>query len=77
MFATLIFVAIVLLGTSILLILAGRWLACSWEVIDDEALLDHELGAPFWFHIQGWLNPGARQLTYRRDTRGRFRRHRR
>lgn len=76
MFPTFIFVAIVLLGTPVLLILAGRWFARSWEVVDDEAFLDRERGAHFWFHIKGWLKPGARQLTYRRDTRGRFRRYR-
>lgn len=62
---------------------AGRWLASSWEVLDDDQLTEKlaPQGAPqpstLWLRVSGWLTGGPRQLTYRRDKRGRFRRIRR
>jgi hypothetical protein len=57
--------------------LAGRWLARSWEVVDDDDIRQHTGTSTFWFHALGWLKPKGWLLTYRRDERGRFRRHRR
>lgn len=75
-----ILVAIVL---GVALWAAGRWLARSWEVLDDDQLADKLAGqgAPqspgLWLLMRGWLTGGPRKLTYRRDRRGRFRRIRR
>lgn len=62
---------------------AGRWLAGSWEVLDDDQLAE-KLRAPgtehspaLWLLVRGWFTGGPRRLTYRRDKRGRFRRLRR
>lgn len=52
----------------------GLWLARSWEVIDDDRKvhrLFREAG------LRGWFRRAPRLLTYRRDGRGRFRRHKR
>jgi hypothetical protein len=48
--------------------LAWLWLSSSWQVVDDES-------APR--PLRTWWKPKSRLLTYRRDGRGRFRRHRR
>ena len=61
---------------------AGRWLARSWELLDDDQLAEklvpgaHQSSA-LRLIIRGWLSGGPRRLTYRRDKRGRFRRIRR
>ena len=61
----------------------GRWLSGSWEVLDDDqvhAKLGGNANAPLpllWLRLAGWLGVGPRQMTYRRDKRGRFRRVRR
>ena len=78
-----IFVLLAAAGLCLLLTLAWRWLARSWEVLDDDQL--HErLSAPsdaprpaLWFRMRGWFRHRQLQLTYRRDRRGRFRRIRR
>ncbi|HEU4651839.1 MAG TPA: hypothetical protein VFS49_10535 [Croceibacterium sp.] len=75
--------AFVAFAGAALLWLAGRWLASSWEVLDDDQL--HEkLGlrgtshAPaVWLRVRGWFSGGPRRLTYRRDKLGRFRKIRR
>jgi hypothetical protein len=62
---------------------AWRWLAGSWEVIDDDELADklarrgQAPSAMLWLIGRGWLVGRPRRLTYRRDKRGRFRRIRR
>jgi hypothetical protein len=77
-FATLIIIpAAVLVAAGGLMILACRWLARSWEVVSDDDLRDHDGIDAFRLCVAGWLSPGTRRLTYRRDRRGRFRRHRR
>ncbi len=61
---------------------AVRWLARSWQVLDDDQLAE-KLEAPggqspaLWLLVRGWFAGGPRRLTYRRDARGRFRRVRR
>jgi hypothetical protein len=75
--------ALVAIGSGALLWVAGRWLASSWEVLDDDQLSE-KLAPPgsahspaVWFRIRGWFTGGPRRLTYRRDKLGRFRRVRR
>jgi hypothetical protein len=58
---------------------AWSWLARSWEVLDDDALVDRLAVTPaspgLWMRLTRWLNLGGPpRLTYRRDKRGRFRR---
>ena len=74
--------AIVAIMLGLLLWAAGRWLASSWEVLDDDQLAERLTGkgathSPMWLRVRGWLAGGPRRLTYRRDERGRFRRVRR
>jgi hypothetical protein len=77
-FATLIIIpAAVLVAACGLMILAGRWLVRSWEVVSDDDLGDRNGIDAYWLRVAGWLSHGPRRLTYRRDGRGRFRRHRR
>ena len=70
-------------GLCLLIALAWRWLARSWEVLDDDQLherLTARGDAPLpalWFRIGRWFRTRPLQLTYRRDRRGRFRRTRR
>jgi hypothetical protein len=78
-------IAAVLVAAALGLLLwaAGRWLARSWEVLDDDQLAarlaPHARSASpaLWLLVRGWLSGGPRRLTYRRDKRGRFRRVRR
>ena len=75
--------ALAVIALGLLLWAGGRWLARSWEVLDDDQLADRLTGqgAPespgLWLLLRGWLAGGPRRLTYRRDARGRFRRFRR
>ena len=75
--------ALAAIALGLVLWLAGRWLARSWEVLDDDQLAEKLAppGAPqsstLWLRLSGWLTGGPRRLTYRRDKRGRFRRIRR
>lgn len=60
-----------------LLVMLYRWLTTGWQVVSDDELHEREgFNAALWTSL-GWLRPGRRQLTYRRDERGRFRRYRR
>jgi hypothetical protein len=58
------------------------WLAGSWEISEDDQLYSRKPNAR-WMervlrrHFEAWLAEKPRQLTYRRDRRGRFRRIRR
>jgi hypothetical protein len=54
-----------------------RWFTASWRVLDDYELQEVKGLAAVMMRVRGWLRPGPRQLTYRRDQRGRFRRHKR
>ena len=70
------------IGVGLLLWAASRWLARSWEVLDDDQLSEKLLGPvphspAVWMRILGWFTRGPRRLTYRRDERGRFRKIRR
>jgi len=77
--AWILFVAFGAVGVALLLCLAWRWLARSWEVLDDDQLSDKLAGTSrqspaVWMRVLGWLTPrGPRRLTYRRDKLGRFR----
>ena len=79
---SILFVAFVAIAALALLWLFARWLTGAWEVLDDDQLHDKLGGerAPpsplFWLRLTGRLRQ-HRQLTYRRDKRGRFRRFRR
>lgn len=62
------------------------WLGRSlrWEVVEDDRLdypnaSGRTVPAAFraWLRRRGWFGSKKRLLTYRRDTLGRFRRHRR
>ena len=75
--------ALVAIAVGLLLWAGGRWLAHSWEVLDDDQVAEKlaPQGSPhsstLWLRLSGWLTGGPRRLTYRRDKRGRFRRIRR
>jgi hypothetical protein len=66
-----IVIVLAAVGVGGLAVLVWLWLSASWEVLDDDQLheLSHGTG---W--LRGWLRPRQRQLSYRRDKRGRFRR---
>lgn len=60
--------------------ISWRWLASSWEELDEDQLdaklsrhsgQHHALGR--WLRMREWFAPKSRQLTYRRDKLGRFR----
>jgi len=79
-FTWILFFLVAALAACLLVWLAWRWLARSWEVLDDDQLA-HKLGSPRansplpgWQRLLGWFAIGPRRLTYRRDKRGRFRR---
>ena len=73
-----IIAALAAIAVGFLLWLAWRWLARSWEVLDDdrlsEKLADAGHSPVSWLRMRGWFKRKPRQLTYRRDERGRFRR---
>jgi hypothetical protein len=82
--AWMILLALGAMGAALTLWLGGRWLASSWEVLDDDELTSklssqgHPQRSPVpWMRLLGWFSGGPRRLTYRRDERGRFRRTRR
>ena len=72
--------AAVAIALGLLLWSAWRWMARSWEVLDDDQLAEKLAGKgaspspDLWFRVRGWFAGGPRRLTYRRDERGRFRR---
>lgn len=78
-------ILVVLLGAtavSLTLWLAFCWLTRSWEVLDDDQLSDKlstraRHSPADWLRMRGWFTRKPRQLTYRRDERGRFRKVRR
>ena len=55
--------------------IAWRWLAKSWQVIDEDRIPPSSRSDDSIIH--SWFGLKPRRLTYRRDARGRFRRHRR
>jgi hypothetical protein len=75
--------ALFAIGVGAVLWMSARWVASSWEVLDDDQL--SEKLAPrgsghspaMWFRMRGWFSGGPRRLTYRRDKLGRFRKIRR
>jgi threonine/homoserine/homoserine lactone efflux protein len=76
------FVTLGTIGIGLLLWLGWRWLARSWEVLDDDQLSERLEGraqhSPIaWLRLRGWFPRKQRRLTYRRDERGRFRKIRR
>ena len=79
-FAVLVLI-VLLVGVGIVCLAGCAWMLRSlrWEVVEDDDLHDHtgrkRAGALGW--LTAWLRPKALLLTYRRDERGRFRRHRR
>lgn len=68
---------VILLG----IVAAVVWLlrTLKWEVVDDDELQYRTARGrgSGWSWAKAWLKPGRPLLTYRRDRRGRFRRHRR
>jgi hypothetical protein len=82
MSAAWIFAGVVAVTAVLALWLSWRWLAGSWEVLDDDGLHERLLGGPgqapgLWVRMNGWIGRKPLRLTYRRDKRGRFRRVRR
>ena len=80
--AWIISVAFGVAGSGLLLWIAWLWLARSWEVLDDDQLSAKLSGRAqqsptAWLRMLGWFTARPRQLTYRRDERGRFRKVRR
>jgi len=80
--ASIIAVVLGAAAVSLPLLLAGRWLTRSWEVLDDDQLSDllssRARHSPAdWLGMRGWFKRKPPQLTYRRDERGRFRKIRR
>ena len=75
--------ALVAIAAAALLWGAGRWLAGSWELLDDDQLSEKlaprgsSQTAAVWLRVRGWFAGGPRRLTYRRDKLGRFRKIRR
>jgi len=75
--------AVIAIGAGALLWSGGRWLANSWEILDDDQLSEKlaprgsSHSAAVWLRVRGWFTGGPRRLTYRRDKLGRFRRIRR
>lgn len=80
---TAVFVALTVLALLIIVctVAAFTWLfrTLKWEVVEDEEFQYSaaQSRAWGWSWLRAWLKPKPRQLTYRRDRRGRFRRHRR
>jgi hypothetical protein len=67
-----------LLGLGALAALWWLGRALTWSTIEDDQSSDgapHRSILPLW--LAALLRPRSRLLTYRRDERGRFRRHRR
>lgn len=73
----LIIAALVVLVCSALLALFGTWMSKSWTVIEDDEAIERKGDVSLWRRLGGWAGRGPRRLTYRRDERGRFRKHRR
>lgn len=80
---TALFVALSVLALVVIActVAAFAWLfrTLKWEVVEDDEFRYRaaQSRAPGWAWLSAWLTPRPRQLTYRRDHRGRFRRHRR
>ena len=80
-----IFLALGAIATGSLLWLGWMWLAKSWEILDEDQLSarlpdnrhSRLASAIFWLRMRGWLGRKPRELAYRRDKSGRFRRIRR
>ena len=78
-----VFAVLFALGTVAVLWLSARWVASSWEVLDDDQLSEKLAprgaghSATMWLRMRGWFSGGPRRLTYRRDKLGRFRKFRR
>ncbi|MGN6499221.1 MAG: hypothetical protein ACTHKM_03635 [Tsuneonella sp.] len=69
--------ALVGVAAAAALLLFARWLSRSWTVVDEAELEERSGGTSLWFRLGELVGRGPRRLTYRRDERGRFRRHRR
>jgi hypothetical protein len=69
--------ALVGMAAGAALVLFARWLSRSWTVVDEAELDERSAGASLWTRLGELVGRGPRRLTYRRDERGRFRRHRR
>jgi hypothetical protein len=75
-------VMLIVLGCVLLASAAGvagfaRWLSSSWTVLEEEDGRGHLGDRSLWQRLAGLVGRGPRRLTYRRDERGRFRKHRR
>jgi hypothetical protein len=67
-------------GVLLMIWLGLRWLAQSWELIDDDELhqrlsraADPKRTPGLWLRMRGWFGGGPPRLAYRRDKLGRFR----
>lgn len=75
--AFIIVAGLVLIACGLLLGLFVRWVSRSWTVLEDDHQDDRKNEGGLWSWLLGRAGRGPRRLTYRRDERGRFRRHRR
>ena len=75
--ALILFVASLVLAVGALLALFARWVSRSWAVVEDEEPEAGKVPGSVWSWLLAWTGRGPRRLTYRRDERGRFRKHRR
>ena len=75
--ALLVVIVIVLLASAAGIALFVRWLSRGWTVLAEENELEAGEGGPFWARLRRIFGGGPPRLTYRRDERGRFRKHRR
>jgi hypothetical protein len=73
----LVIVGCILIAAAAALALFGRWLSNSRTVIEDEDPHEPLGDRSLWQRLAGLVGRGPRRLTYRRDERGRFRKHRR
>jgi hypothetical protein len=75
--ALILIVASIVIACGALLLLFARWVSRSWTVLEDDDPDQRKGEGGLWSWLLGRIGRGPRQLTYRRDDRGRFRKHRR
>jgi hypothetical protein len=75
--AVILIVASIVIACGAVLLVFARWVSRSWTVLEDGERDQRGGESGVWAWLLGHLGRGPRRLTYRRDDRGRFRKHRR